>query len=216
MIHLNETIPFEDRDESESKKQKILDATTINANLAWNLSKNITEHSTKTSQFNYCKIELDSSIDLILRTQVDNFSEIGGKIENIFVKALVDCGQTPNMDWQNKLDNQRSAVFVKELRNNNALLFRWVLQAILGQNDVFKLAFVAKNAVPNKKDNKYYLVGIESYDPSELASQIGLNVINGYGILKTIIQMIYNMPSYKLYHIVKDPSKSIIRIYGSN
>jgi translation initiation factor 3 subunit D len=48
--------------------------------------------------------------------------------------------------------------------------------------------------------------------PREFASQMALNLNNGWGIVRTIVDMVLRMDEGK-YVLVKDPNKSLLRLY---
>lgn len=50
------------------------------------------------------------------------------------------------------------------------------------------------------------------YDPRKFAEQMNLNLSNGWGIVRTIIDMVRGMKEGK-YVLVKDPNKSLLRLY---
>ena len=55
------------------------------------------------------------------------------------------------------------------------------------------------------------------YKPREFAGQMNLAYSNGWGIVRTIIDLVRGMsagePSDKKYVLVKDPNKPLIRLY---
>ena len=50
------------------------------------------------------------------------------------------------------------------------------------------------------------------YKPRDFASQMNLNLANGWGIVRTICDMCLKMPEGK-YVLIKDPNKSVLRLY---
>lgn len=50
------------------------------------------------------------------------------------------------------------------------------------------------------------------YDPRKFAEQMNLNLANGWGIVRTIVDMVRGMKEGK-YVLVKDPNKSLLRLY---
>lgn len=48
--------------------------------------------------------------------------------------------------------------------------------------------------------------------PRDFASQMALNLNNGWGIVRTIVDMVLRMDEGK-YVLVKDPNKSLLRLY---
>ena len=50
------------------------------------------------------------------------------------------------------------------------------------------------------------------YDPRKFAEQMNLNLANGWGIVRTIVDMCRKMSDGK-YVLVKDPNKPLLRLY---
>lgn len=50
------------------------------------------------------------------------------------------------------------------------------------------------------------------YDPRKFAEQMNLNLNNGWGIVRTIVDMCLRKPDGK-YVLVKDPNKPLLRLY---
>jgi translation initiation factor 3 subunit D len=50
------------------------------------------------------------------------------------------------------------------------------------------------------------------FKPREFAGQMNLNLNNGWGIVRTIVDMCMQMPEGK-YVLVKDPNKPVLRLY---
>jgi translation initiation factor 3 subunit D len=57
------------------------------------------------------------------------------------------------------------------------------------------------------------IVGTLGYKPREFAAQMNLNLANGWGIIRTIVDMVLKMGDGK-YVIVKDPNKNVLRLYA--
>ena len=55
-------------------------------------------------------------------------------------------------------------------------------------------------------------MGVLGYKPRDFASQMNLNLANGWGIVRTICDMCLKMPEGK-YVLIKDPNKSVLRLY---
>ena len=51
------------------------------------------------------------------------------------------------------------------------------------------------------------------YDPRKFAEQMNLNLNNGWGIVRTIVDMCMLKPEGK-YVLVKDPNKPLLRLYS--
>ena len=60
------------------------------------------------------------------------------------------------------------------------------------------------------------------YKPREFAGQMNLNINNGWGIVRTIVDLIRSHDNeeegdeetVKKYILVKDPNKPVLRLYG--
>lgn len=51
------------------------------------------------------------------------------------------------------------------------------------------------------------------YKPREFATQMNLNLNNGWAIVRTLVDMIRDEPDGK-FVMVKDPNKSLLRLYS--
>lgn len=72
------------------------------------------------------------------------------------------------------------------------------------------ISFVSR---ANPKDaNRHVILGVVGYKPREFANQMNLNLSNGWGIVRTIVDMCLHMPEGK-YVLVKDPNKPVLRLY---
>ena len=56
------------------------------------------------------------------------------------------------------------------------------------------------------------ILGVVGYDPRKFAEQMNLNLGNGWGIIRTIVDQIRGMSDGR-YILVKDPNKSLLRLY---
>lgn len=210
LFFLNET-SVEDKDEPEVKRQTALDAATLNQHIATCLA--IKGPYDESPYFEYSRFDFGDTMSLFIRNQID--SKLGN--DKILIRSLLDNDfKGLNYEWSQKLDNQRGAILVKELTNNNALFCRWILQAILSNSDTLKLSFAMRTPGSSKRESRFSIIGIEDYAPQDLANQIGLNVFNGYGIIKALAEKIHSLPAFENYVIMKDPNRPQIRIYGSD
>lgn len=57
------------------------------------------------------------------------------------------------------------------------------------------------------------ILGVLTNKPREFASQMALNLNNGWGIVRTIVDMVLRMEEGK-YVLVKDPNKAVLRLYS--
>ncbi|KAL8905440.1 MAG: hypothetical protein Q9207_002633 [Kuettlingeria erythrocarpa] len=160
----------------------------------------------------------EDPLHLIVRTELDAVvkNNISGEDQFLVVKALNEFdhkaqGSGGALDWRTKLTSQRGAVVATEMKNNSCKLARWTVQAILGGADVMKLGFVSR-AAP-KSNDRHVILGVVGYDPRKFAEQMNLNLNNGWGIVRTIIDMIRGMNKDGKYVLVKDPNKNLLRLY---
>lgn len=64
-----------------------------------------------------------------------------------------------------------------------------------------------------KNNNDHVVLGVLTNKPRDFANQMALNLNNGWGIVRTIVDMCLKMDDGK-YVLVKDPNKSILRLYS--
>lgn len=177
----------------------------------------------------------EEPLHLIVRTEVDAAvkNNISGDDQYLVLKALNEFdhraqGAGGALDWRTKLTSQRGAVVATEMKNNSCKLARWTTQAILARADQMKLGFVSR-ANP-KSAAAHVILGVVGYKPREFASQMNLGLSNGWGIVRTIVDLVRGMgdepaadadaegdaasaPQDKKYVLIKDPNKPVIRLY---
>lgn len=171
--------------------------------------------------YKYRKFDLslneEEPVHLIVRTELDAVikNNLSGEDQFLTVKALNEFdhkaqGSGGALDWRTKLVSQRGAVVATEMKNNSCKLARWTMQSILAKADVMKLGFVSR-ANP-KHNDRHVILGVVGYKPREFANQMNLSISNGWGIVRTIVDMCLKMPEGK-YVLVKDPNKPVLRLY---
>lgn len=166
----------------------------------------------------------EEPLKLIVRTEVDAVMKhpTGGPDQQLVIKALNEFdskapGSGGALDWRTKLVSQRGAVLATEMKNNSSKLARWTTQAILAQADGMKLGFVSR-ANPRSAAG-HVVLGVAGYKPKEFATQMNLNLGNGWGIVRTVVDRIRTLDSdepaeeVKKYVLIKDPNKSVLRLY---
>jgi len=154
---------------------------------------------------------------LVVRTELDAVQKnaINGEDQFVTVHALNEFdnkaqGSGGALDWRSKLVSQRGAVVATEMKNNSCKLARWTVQSILAKADVMKLGFVSR--VTPKVNDKHVVLGVIGWKPKDFANQMNLQLSNGWGIVRTIADMCLQREEGK-YVLVKDPNKSILRLY---
>ncbi|KAI9811425.1 MAG: hypothetical protein M1832_000894, partial [Thelocarpon impressellum] len=159
----------------------------------------------------------EEPVHLVVRTELDAVTKnaLSGEDQFLTVHALNEFdnkaqGSGGALDWRTKLVSQRGAVVATEMKNNSCKLARWTMQSILAKADVMKLGFVSR-ANP-KSNDRHVVLGVGGYKPREFANQMNLSLSNGWGIVRTIVDMCLKMPEGK-YVLVKDPNKPVLRLY---
>ncbi|KAJ3334348.1 hypothetical protein HDU76_000041 [Blyttiomyces sp. JEL0837] len=131
------------------------------------------------------------------------------KAVNEFDSRAPGAGGAP--DWRQKLDSQRGAVMATEIKNNGNKLARWTTEALLAGVDQIRVGFVSRL---NSKDRaRHTILGSTFFKPKEFAGQINLSLGNGWGILKTFVDLVLKYDDGK-YVMLKDPNKPMIRLYS--
>ncbi|KAI8953858.1 eukaryotic translation initiation factor 3 subunit D [Xylaria longipes] len=171
--------------------------------------------------YKYRKFDLSTSDEepmyLVVRTEIDAVQKnaSNGEYQQLTLKALNEFdskaqGSGGALDWRSKLVSQRGAVVATEMKNNSVKLARWTVQSILAKADVMKLGFVSR-ANP-KTNDKHVILGVIGWKPKDFANQMNLSLANGWGIVRTISDMCLKREEGK-FVLVKDPNKSILRLY---
>lgn len=174
--------------------------------------------------YRYCRFDLSSEsseqpLHMIVRTELDAVSKnpTSGEVQNLTIHALNEFdnkaqGSGGALDWRSKLASQRGAVVATEMKNNSSKLARWTTQAVLASADLMKLGFVSR--VSPRDNNHHVIVGVLGYKPREFAAQMNLNLGNGWGIVRTIVDMVMGFDrEHAKYVLIKDPNKPILRLY---
>lgn len=116
-----------------------------------------------------------------------------------------------NVSWRERLDTQFGSILATEMKNNNFRLARWTISSILAGVDVVRMGFVTRQ---NFRDpSKHLICGVQQFRPTELVTNINLNIDNCWGILNYIIQRCMEQEAGN-YILVKDPNKPVIRLYN--
>ncbi|OLN95931.1 Eukaryotic translation initiation factor 3 subunit D [Colletotrichum chlorophyti] len=202
--------------ENESQKLQF-----PHANPFYNSSEDTDPPASKA--YKYRKFDLSTNSEeenfyLVVRTEVDAVQKnaISGDDQLVTLHALNEFdskaqGSGGALDWRTKLVSQRGAVVATEMKNNSCKLARWTVQSILARADVMKLGFVSR-ANP-KVNDKHVILGVVGWKPRDFANQMNLSLSNGWGIVRTIADMVLRREQDGKYVLVKDPNKSILRLY---
>lgn len=172
----------------------------------------------------------EEPLHLVVRTEVDAVvkNPIRNEDQQLIIRALNEFdhkaqGSGGALDWRTKLSSQRGAVVATEMKNNSCKLARWTTQALLAKADMMKLGFVSR-ANP-RSSAAHVLLGVVGYKPRDFAVQMNLNTSNGWGIVRTVIDLVKSLgkndedeeedgsEKVKKYVLVKDPNKPVLRLY---
>lgn len=157
----------------------------------------------------YYQWSLGPDVRVVIRSEFNGMARVGDQPRSMLLRAVLEytgAGTSrSSIDWRSKLDNQRSAVLAAEIKNNNAMVARWVYQALLSGVDLIKFAYVAR-ASPNDRV-RHELLALQDLEPEELASQMNLDVANGFGILKAFTDLILGMRGCSDFALIRDPVK---------
>jgi translation initiation factor 3 subunit D len=72
-------------------------------------------------------------------------------------------------------------------------------------------SFVSR--VNPKTNDKHVILGVIGWKPRDFAAQMNLSLSNGWGIVRTIADMCLRRENDGRFVLVKDPNKSILRLY---
>lgn len=157
-------------------------------------------------------------VNLVVRTELNAFVGAADKKAqpqlittrtlNEFDSRAPGAGGAP--DWRSRLDQSRGAVVATEMKNNSFKLARFAVQSILAGADNMKLGFISRT---NPLDPyRHTILGTSWFKPRELATQMAYNLSNGWGIVRTIIDMVRAQPAGR-FVLAKDPNKQVVRFF---
>merc|ERR1711907_494975 len=139
--------------------------------------------------YRYRKFNMDG-IDIMVRTEVDTFVEVGGATQYVKLCALneFDPRLSGSVDWRRKLDTQNGAVLAAELKNNANKLAQWTSKAIMAGVEQIKLGFVSRN---HPKDcYNHGILQVQTNKTSEFARQINIDMDQCWGIVKGFVDLL--------------------------
>ncbi|MCJ1358552.1 MAG: hypothetical protein MMC33_008552 [Icmadophila ericetorum] len=213
--YINQNFAFQTVIESDTSRFEM-----VHENPFYNAATETEPLASKGYKYRRFDLSLNNDEDplhLIVRCELDAVvkNNISGDDQFLTIKALNEFdhkaqGSGGALDWRTKLTSQRGAVVATEMKNNSCKLARWTTQSILARADMMKLGFVSR-ASP-KSNDRHVILGVVGYDPRKFAEQMNLNLSNGWGIVRTIVDMCLKMNEGK-YVLVKDPNKPLLRLY---
>jgi translation initiation factor 3 subunit D len=214
--HINNVFPTQVVIESETSKHDM-----NNEHPFYNPAMETDPPASKAYKYRRFDLSLEADeepLHLVVRTELDAVvkNNISGEDQMLVIKALNEFdnkaqGSGGALDWRTKLASQRGAVVATEMKNNSCKLARWTTQSVLAKADLMKLGFVSR-ANP-KSTAEHVILGVLGYKPREFATQMNLNLNNGWAIVRTFVDMVMKEEDGK-YVLVKDPNKPTIRLYS--
>lgn len=167
-----------------SKEAKLINdtflATTISPTPAVKYETAAPVHESVGRAYNYIKFNLphngEETIPIVVRTVQDAL--VNGK--PVAIHAL---NQYDSTEWLTKF--QAGLIMVDEIKKNNNKISQWTCRALLAQCESMKLGFVTR-----QPKSKYTVAAVTTQMTSHLAEQINLSLNNGWGIVKSIIDIV--------------------------
>lgn len=89
--------------------------------------------------YKYRRWQISDFLTVVCRCQFDGVEKIADEDALIVVRALNEYIPKPGYEWRQRLDDQRGAIFINELKNNLNKLSKWTTQAYLAAVDVMKI-----------------------------------------------------------------------------
>lgn len=169
-------------------------------------------------RFNLSTDEEDP-VEMVVRTELNGFVAgatakkppsqlITIRTLNEFDNRAPGAGGAP--DWRTKLDTSRGAVVATEMKNNSFKLARFTVQSILAGADNMKIGYVSR--VSPLDPYRHVVLGTSWFKPRDLAAQMAYNLSNGWGVVRTIIDLARSQPAGR-FVLVKDPNKQVVRFF---
>eukprot|EP01041_Mallomonas_annulata_P003414 gene3414-6775_t len=162
--------------------------------------------------YRYRKFKL-GDINIVARCELHGWTVKRNEEQFMTVYAINewDSRYSGGVEWRQKIDQQRGAVLATELKNNSGKFAKWTAQSILAGADLMKLGYVSRVAKTNAYEHQ--ILATQFLKPTELATQIALNVNNMWGIIKMLAELLMNQEDGK-YILLKDPNKGTVRLYS--
>ncbi|KIY44968.1 translation initiation factor eIF-3, subunit D [Fistulina hepatica ATCC 64428] len=162
----------------------------------------------------------DEDVKIYVRTEVDAFLPGSGNPREgsglVTIRALNEfdpraqgAGGAP--DWRTKLDSQRGAVVATEMKNNSCKLAKWTVQSVLAGAEAMKIGYISR-ANP-REPGRHVILSAATARPADFAGQLNVSLANGWGIVRTVTDLVMRMEEGK-YVLVKDPNRPVIRLYS--
>ena len=177
----------------------------------------INESSAIPKGYAYYKYHLpssDASSDhkghsLIVRSSLDAFTTTA--TTNVAIHSLL---QVKTNDWKVKFKNGvQGNMFADEIKKNNNKISQWTTKAVLAEINQMKIGFIARDNIKTAKSHS--VAGLMSYPVDVLSEQLKLSVSNGWGIFKSLIDLVEHEGGEENYRfvILKTPNAQKLALY---
>jgi translation initiation factor 3 subunit D len=226
---LDPPIGLEEMDEFNSADRLSYEATMINQNFSQQVLRS-DDSTTKKYEpnpffeddgngssesslvYRYRKFTM-GNIKVVARTELHGWCMKLGQEQFMSTYALNewDSKHSGGIEWRRKVDAQRGAVLATELKNNSCKLARWTAQSILAGADLMKVGYVSRSAPKNP--HEHTILATQFFKPKDLGAQINLSVVNMWGIVKMICDLIFSHQDGK-FVLLKDPNRPSMRLYS--
>lgn len=162
--------------------------------------------------YRYRKFVLDDNMTVIVRTELHGIVKNTQYMTAFALNEFFPSNPTPqNLDWRDKIDNQRGAVLASELKNNSFKLAKWTVQSLLASADVMKIGFVSRTKPKNVND--HVILGTQFYRPKEFAMQINVSENQMWAMFRMFIQLLDKCDAGK-YVLMRHPNKASLHLYA--
>jgi len=112
--------------------------------------------------------------------------------------------------WKKTIDNHRGQVVATEMKNNAFKVGKWAAQSLLAGADLMKIGYVSRNKVNSPFNHS--ILATQFYTPVDFATQINLREASMWGIFRTILNKVYQMPPGR-FVLMKDPNKPSLQLF---
>jgi translation initiation factor 3 subunit D len=161
--------------------------------------------------YRYQRVSLGADIVVVVRSTIDAVRTVRNKHTLTTVRALNQYMTTAdNTNWRVALDNQRAAVIAVEAKNNASKMARWVIEATVADAETLVLGFVGR--ANSTSSTSHVILGTHPCRPSELASQIGVDMAHAWAVVQEIAAAALALPAGK-YSLLREPNNPALSLY---
>lgn len=127
-------------------------------------------------------------------------------------------------EWRKTVDRQSGSLLASEIKNNSHRLAKATMSALLSGADTLRLGLISR-AASTDADN-HVILGVHSTQPSTFSSHVGVNMNNGWGVIRWLVETIRKhaenlreeeQPEDEYvakFVFLRDPNKPFIYLYN--